>query len=317
MASAEIREPELSVEIEPKGPYSLALSARLGGLNVRRFRGGVLTTLVFGEDGAERVEARQRRDGVLVMSATSETGLRHLRFQLAIDDDHSGFVERFSRDRLLGRSIRMLRGLRPLRLATVSHALLRAMCGQLITAREAREIEARIVRRVSPRDPVTGLHLSPSRERLGALAPAELCRLGLGAKRATSLVRICRTLDLERLRGLPEEAAAARLRREHAVGPWSLGVVALQGLGSYRYGLNGDLELIKICSAIEGRWVTEADTERLLARYGEWAGLASVYLLRGFGTGLVSLGRAGDAGLAVRAARSSRPGASAVSGEPV
>jgi hypothetical protein len=43
-------------------------------------------------------------------------------------------------------SVRHLRGLRPVRLATVAQALLRALCGQLVTSREARALERRILR---------------------------------------------------------------------------------------------------------------------------------------------------------------------------
>jgi 3-methyladenine DNA glycosylase/8-oxoguanine DNA glycosylase len=277
------------LDLEPRGPFSLALSARMASNATRRFRGGTLTLLVPAGGGAERAVARQRPDGRLRLEAESEQGLARLRFILAVDDDHSAFLERCRNDPLLRRSARVLRGLRPLRLATVAHALLRALAGQLITAREARLIEARVIRRVSPRDPSTGLWMPPTRELLGALSPAELCRLGLAPKRAAALVRICRTLDLERLRELPMPVVAARLARERTLGPWSIGVLGLEGTGAWSHGLVGDLGLMKLCAALEGRWVEAASTADLLARYGDWGGLASVYLLRGMSLGLVPL----------------------------
>ena len=303
--------PEASVtaEIVPRGPYSLALSARGAGNACRRVRGGVLTTVLEIDGRIELAEAGQHSNGTVVLRAASASGLEALRFQLALDDDHSAFLERFARDPLLGRSTRALRGLRPIRLATIAHALLRALCGQLITAREARAIEARVIHRVSPREFESGLCAPPTQARLAALAPAELCRLGLAPRRASALVRLCRTLDLERLRGLPFERVFARLERERTIGPWSLGVLCLEGFGGYSHGLSGDLGLVKLCSALEGRWVSEADTGELLARYGEWAGLASLYLLQGSRRGLVPLGgSASDVELAARAVRSaSRP----------
>ena len=119
------------------------------------------------------------------------------------------------------------------------------------------------------------------------VSPAHLRRLGLATPRASTLIRLCRTLDLERLRTLAPEAVEARLLRERGIGPWSLGVIGLEGLGSYRYGLVGDLGLIKLCSALRGRWVEGWETAELLAPYEEWAGLASVYLMRGWTAGLV------------------------------
>ena len=74
-------------------------------------------------------------------------------------------------------------------------------------------------------------------------------------------------------------AAAARIERERGLGPWSAGVVCLYGLGRYEQGLVGDLGLVKICAALFGRSAEPEDTRRLLEPYGEWAGLASVYML--------------------------------------
>ena len=296
-------------EVVPCGSYSLTVSARGAGDACRRFQGGELTALLETGGGTEIVRAQQRPDGVVVLSAASERGLELLRFELALDDDHSAFLERFSGDPLLGPSTRALRGLRPIRLATVAHALLRALCGQLISAREARAIEARVIRRSSARDSVSGLYAPPTQERLAALAPAELCSLGLAPKRAATLVRLCRTLDLERLRRLRPDSVFARLVRERTIGPWSIGVLSLEGFGGYGYGLVGDLGLVKLCSALEGRWVGETETSELLDRYGEWAGLASLYLLRGSRRGLVPLPNcAGGVSLAARAARANRLG---------
>jgi 3-methyladenine DNA glycosylase/8-oxoguanine DNA glycosylase len=154
---------------------------------------------------------------------------------------------------------------------------------------------------------VSGLYAPPTQERLAALSPAELCRLGLAPKRAAALVRLCRTLDLERLRELPSSSVYARLARERTVGPWSIGVVFLEGLGRYDHGLVADLGLVKLYSVLAGRWVSEAETGELLARYGEWEGLASLYLLQGSRKGLVPLGRGAlDVRTAARSVRGQR-----------
>jgi len=63
----------------------------------------------------------------------------------------------------------------------------------------------------------------------------------------------------------------------------------VEGLGRYERGLVGDLGLVKLCSALRGRWVEPWETAELLEPYGEWAGLASVYLLQAFRLGLVPL----------------------------
>jgi 3-methyladenine DNA glycosylase/8-oxoguanine DNA glycosylase len=90
---------------------------------------------------------------------------------------------------------------------------------------------------------------------------------------------VARTLDLERLRRVPPQAAVDRLCAEPALGPWSAGVIACDGLGSYAHGPVGDLGLLKLCTALLGRRADVADTAELLGRYGEWAGLAASHLL--------------------------------------
>jgi len=167
---------------------------------------------------------------------------------------------------------------------TVAHALLRALCGQLIESRRARSLERRIILGTDRGD---GLRRPPTAESLGRLSAAELRALGLHARRAATLLRLVRGSDLERLRSLPTGAAAARLERERGLGPWSVGLVCLEGLGRYERGLVGDLGLIKLVSALSGRRAEAWETAELLEPYGEWAGLAGMYLLAGWSRGLV------------------------------
>src|SRR5436190_6420970 len=261
----------------PRGPYSLRLSARLASDATRRVRGGRLEAVL---PGGELAAAWQLPDGAVVIRAGSDEGVERMCFMLGLADDHSEFLERFRDDLLLGRATRVLRGLRPVRVATVAQSVLRGLAGQLVTWQQAKEIERSIIRALTPRDPETGLYEPPTSDALGSCSTAELRRLGLHARRAAALVRLCRTLDLERLQATPTAAVVERLCREPGLGPWSAGVVCLQGLGRYEHGLVGDLGLVKLCS--DGRRRVEADeTAALLEPYGEWAGLASVYLLKG------------------------------------
>jgi len=90
------------------------------------------------------------------------------------------------------------------------------------------------------------------------------------------------------LHALPTYSVVKRLAREPGIGPWSAGVVCLEGLGRTEHGLVGDLGLIKMCSPRDGGRVEASETAALLEPYGEWAGLASVYMLAGLGRGLIS-----------------------------
>ncbi len=276
----------ISAAVRPRGPFSLRLSSRLSGDATRTFAEGPLVA-ALASGGLGR--AWQQPDGLVQLRAPDEQGLDELRFVLALDDDHSEFLEKFRDDPLLGRALPQLRGLRPLRLSTVTQALLRAVCGQLIQARRARAIERNVIRAATPQLSGTRLHEPPGPAAFAGFSPAQVRRLGLGARRGATLVRLCRSLDLERLRSLPTEAAATRLGRERGLGPWSVGVISLEGLGRFERGLVGDLGLVKLCSALRGRWVEPWETAELLEPYGSWAGLASVYLLSAFRLGLVPL----------------------------
>jgi 3-methyladenine DNA glycosylase/8-oxoguanine DNA glycosylase len=277
----------VEARLRPTGPYSLLLTARRAGDATRTFRDGLFRCVLEVEGRLESAEAWQVPDGTVCARAQSDEGLAQLRFVLALDDDHSEFIRRFRRDRMLRFAIPQLGGMRQLRLPTVAHALLRAFCGQLIESRRARAMEWRIVASSSPA--LGDRHAAVTRERLGRLAPAELRRLGLHARRGAALVRLSRELDRERLRALPTDVVAARLERERGIGPWSVGVVCLEGLGRNERGLVGDLGLVKLGSALRGRYMEPAETAELLEPYGEWAGLASVYLMAAFGRGLIPL----------------------------
>jgi 3-methyladenine DNA glycosylase/8-oxoguanine DNA glycosylase len=280
----------IAADLKPRGPYSLRASGRLASDATRVVVDGTYRATIAVDGRLERVRAWQRVDGVVSVRADSEAGVEHVRFALGLDDDHSEFLRRFADDPLLAAPIRRMRGLRPLRTATVAHALLRAVAGQLILAKRARAIERLVVRTATPA--LDGLHAAPTCADLGRFSPAQLRELGLGARRGASLVRLCRSIELERLKRLPTAAAAERLERERGLGPWSVGVVCLHGLGRYERGLARDLGLVKLAADLWGRHVEAEETDALLAPYGEWAGLASVYLLAGYHAGLVGLGDA-------------------------
>ncbi|HZQ81630.1 MAG TPA: hypothetical protein VFB25_06610 [Gaiellaceae bacterium] len=277
-------------ELRPKGPYSLRLSGRLGSDATRVVADGTYRATIRVEESLERVHAVQRPDGTIVVAADSEAGIEHVRFVLGLDDDHSEFLRAFAGDPMLGETLKHVRGLRPLRTATVAQSLLRAVAGQLIQASRARQIERTIVRALTPK--LGDLHAAPTAADLARLSPAQYMRFGLGARRAGALVRLCRSLELEGLKRQPTNAVVARLVRERGLGPWSLGVVCLEGLGRYEHGLYRDLGLVKLARELWGRWVEPEETDVLLAPYGEWRGLASVYLLAGFARGFVPLPRA-------------------------
>jgi DNA-3-methyladenine glycosylase II len=265
--------------VRPRRPYALAASAGRSD-PTRHFHSGVLDLALVTPAGPAHIRVWQRRDGDLAARiGAQDTGaaLDALRFVLAADIDHTPFLRLAASDPLLSAAVRRRPGLRPARLGTVAHALVRALCGQLITAREAMRIERRLLGAMCA--PTGELRRPPRASDIARLSAAGAERAGLSPRRAAALVRVGRTLDLERLRSVPPQAAVNRLCAEPGLGLWSAGVIAGMGLGSYAHGPVGDLGLIKLCSALLGRRACADDTAELLGRYGEWAGLAAAHLL--------------------------------------
>jgi len=279
----------LELAVDPRGPYSLSASARLASDATRTFRDGLFTQVLDVDGRVEVARAWQASHGTVTIVAESAAGADRLRWILALDDDHSDFLRLVRDDPMLGRASRALRGLRPVRVPTVAQALLRAFCGQLIEAKVARRLEQTIIRKICAAGSER-LHVSPTTSDLAAMAPMQLRALGLHTRRAAALVRLCRSIELELLHAQPTDAIVRRLERERGLGPWSIGVVCLEGLGRVDHGLVGDLGLVKLLRALRGRLVEGWETAELLEPYGEWAGLASVYLLAGFGRGLLPVG---------------------------
>ena len=209
----------LETTLRPRPPYELGRSA-LWGDPTRRLRDGTFGLVYEADGGPCTAYVRQQPDGSLAVSlVAADEAAAHdrLRWLLAVDVDVAPFLALARQDPLLRDCVPGREGLRPLRLGTVAHALLRALAGQLITSREARSIESAVIRRVSPAR--HGFHLPPTGAALAALPPAQLARLGLAPRRAATLVRVVRSLDLERLHGVPSELVLARLGARAQPGP--------------------------------------------------------------------------------------------------
>ena len=191
---------------------------------------------------------------------------------LSIRLDTRPFLRLAESDPLLGPLALRLRGLRPLLAECPVQALIRAVCGQLIRSREALDIERRIIYRHGRRAGVFAL--PPPVDELAGLHPAVLERAGLSPKRAVVLTRAARRLRLELLGSEPAEVAIRRIVREPGLGPWSAGVLLVYGYGRHEHGLEGDLALVRLARSLGA----ERDGE-LLERYGEWQGLASIWLM--------------------------------------
>jgi 3-methyladenine DNA glycosylase/8-oxoguanine DNA glycosylase len=282
---------ELRLEVTPRWSFRLPGG---GGDGVARRRGAVLERLlhVDGEPVVVRV-AQTARDRVLFgawgpSSAAGNEAIARMRFALGVDDDLREFHGRFRRDPLIGHVVRAKPWLRPPRRPEPFEALAWAVCEQLIDYPRAAAIQRRIVWRLGPRCAHTGLRDVPAPARIAGTSPALLESFDLSHGRSLALVRAAREIARGRvdLRAGDHELGWRRLRQITGIGSWTIAILALYGQGRFDLAPCGDLGLIKLVGRLRSGgdpWAraTEQEVDEVFAPYGEYAGLAAVYGLRG------------------------------------
>lgn len=276
------RDDTFTTRLAPVRPYDLRVSASGASGGTRRWDGPVLRLALATPAGGARAAVTQRPDGdldVAVRGPDATAAIDALRFVLATDDDHRPFLRLARRDPRLAATAIRHQGYRPIRTGTVAHAVLAAACGQLVTGQEAARMQAAIGRLAMPRG-ADGLIAPVTADALAAVTTARMASVGLASRRATALRRLVRGFDVERLRAVATSAATTRITREPWLGPWSAGVICTEGLGRFDAPVVGDLGLMRIVAAETGHWPEPDDTRALVEGYGEWAGLAAMYLLR-------------------------------------
>jgi 3-methyladenine DNA glycosylase/8-oxoguanine DNA glycosylase len=275
-------------EVTPRWAFRLPLANGMDGVLRRRGRAIQRLLHVDGEPVvAGAIQASSRR---VVFAAraerleVAEAGIERLRFAVGVDEDLRPFHERFRWDPLIGPAVRRDPARRARRRPQAFEALAWAVTEQLIEFSRAVEIQRRIVRHAGPRCPRTGLRDVPAAAALAGLAPARLESFGLTAGRALTLVRCAREVAAGRidLDGPDHERSWARLRAIPGVGAWTVEMTALYGQGRYDQVPAGDLDFIKLVGPlVHGHpraRASEDEVRDFLAPYGEWQGLAALYL---------------------------------------
>jgi 3-methyladenine DNA glycosylase/8-oxoguanine DNA glycosylase len=294
---------ELREEARPPGPYRLPRPSADGLL---RRRGDVLFRFLRVEGHGVLLRAARLRDGTVVLGARTADGpagpsaardaLRHAvqrwRFALGVDADRSAFLRAHADDPLIGPSVRSRPWLAPQRRPSAFEALLCAVCEQLIAYEDAVRIERRIIaRHGAMRAPDVATHPrlrdAPDAVHVATrLVPAQLEACGLSPKRAAALHRAAREIAAGRIdasAGCDADRLLLRLGRLPEVGPWTLSLVASQGLGRDDRPPSGDLNLRKALGRIltgdPRARVPESEVDAWLARYAPWGALAAAHIM--------------------------------------
>jgi DNA-3-methyladenine glycosylase II len=182
--------------------------------------------------------------------------------------------------------IARLRGLKPPRTVTVYEALIIAFTEQQISLRVAMAFQMKIVERYGKplRHGDLTFHSFPSPAALVAANPDDLRGLGLNkADFITSLSKSVNSgdLDLESLKARPTGEAREELQSIRGVGEWTSDYVLVRDLGRTEMVSYDDLGTQDSVGLYYkgGVRATRGEVEKILGRFGTYAGLANYYLI--------------------------------------
>jgi DNA-3-methyladenine glycosylase II len=287
-----------SIEIVPRGPFSLAAARDFaGGFPAGIGGGGVgprSITLAFPVEGTESsaaIELWQDPDGLVRGRSDTDapllgTAARQAARSLSLDHDGTGWPDVGKRDPIVGRLQQEHDFLRPVCFYSAYEAATSFVIGQRIARRQAAVIKRELAERLGDRPTIAGVEVPafPRPSQLLALKEAK----GLSDEKVRRLHGLAQAaldgrLDTEHLRSLPEAEALGQLRELPGVGPFTANGILYRGCG-VADGLPGSDELGQ--SVIKDLYgtdeVTAADVERIAQAWRPYRMWAVVLLRMGW-----------------------------------
>jgi 3-methyladenine DNA glycosylase/8-oxoguanine DNA glycosylase len=262
--------------VRPVWPFRLG-RASMDGLLRRRGDGLVRLTHVDDSPVVVAVAHPAPDHVVFAARAASEAaariGIARMRHVVGVDDDLREFHERFRDDPVIGAAVRAYPGLRVRRAPTPWETLAWAITEQLIELERAVLIQRRMIRALGPT--WAGFRDVPPAHVVAAQAPALLESFGLAPKRALAMRRAAAEVAAGRI---DWRAPNPRLLAIRDIGPWTVEMLALHGLGRLDVVPAGDLGYLKLVGALYGKRVEVPEVREFFAPYAPWAGMAGAYL---------------------------------------
>jgi len=268
-----------TIEIVPRGPFSLAAAREFaGGFPAGSGGGGVgpgSITLAFPVEGIEvsaAIELWQDPDGVARGRSDADGDVlaratRQAARSLSLDHDGSGWPAVGERDHVVGQAQREHDHLRPVCFYSAYEAATSFVIGQRISRRQAGAIKRQLSDELGDRPTIAGVPV-PAFPRPARLLDLTSAR-GLNDEKVRRLHGLAQAaldgrLDTERLRSMPPDEAIVSLRELPGVGSFTADGVLYRGCG-VADGLPGSDELgstvIKELYGLED--VTAGDVERI------------------------------------------------------
>jgi DNA-3-methyladenine glycosylase II len=226
--------------------------------------------------------------GQPLRSAVKTTVASALDGLLGLHIDLTAFYRFAARQRRLRELARRFRGMKPPCFATVFESVVNGIACQQVTLTVGILLLNRLAAHYGPafRAGQNAVHGFPRPDDVASLRPEQLRRLGFSRQKGHAMINLARSItegrvDLNELRGLPDEEAVKHLRGLRGVGRWTAEYVLLRGLGRTNVfpgddigGRNNLRRWLHLAGALDYDGV-----QRTLARWQRFAGLIYFHLL--------------------------------------
>ncbi len=278
--------------LAPAGPFDLALCLRVANRFTPQPSGndGLLRAAVRIQGTPTILEIHQvQRDPPILKAHTSRSvsgqEVRTIAGRMIFADlDLYAFYRHVATHPVLGPITKTLRGLHPMRPATLFEMLVIAITEQQISLAAAGRIRANFLRRFG--DPVEDLWAFPTSKRIAGSSIPNLMTCGLSRKKAFYIRELGQKidrglLDLTRLETLPDEDVRALLLQQRGLGPWSAEYALVRGLGRPDRVPVEDLGVRNVVGQYLGRGqrLSALGVTRKLRPFVPYRGLVAFYLL--------------------------------------
>lgn len=210
---------------------------------------------------------------------------RLIRRMLDLDTDLEPFHDLARRDPLLGPLVARHPGLRLPQLPDPFEGAVRAIVGQQVSVAGARTVIDRLIRAFGEPLPANpGLVAFPHPAALAAARPERVTALGLTRAKAAALLALAAassdgTLDWERLRAAPADAAQAELVSLPGIGPWTASYIRMRALGDRDAFPASDLGIVKALAP----HASPAEISALAEGWRPFRAYAAIHLWRSLG----------------------------------
>ncbi len=213
---------------------------------------------------------------------------------LGLDFPLQAFYAFARRDPILADLTRKFCGFRPTLSATPFESIVTSFTAQQINLQFAFTVRSRLVRRYGEKLPMDGrtYFAFPKPEKLARVKTSSLRRLQFTEKKSEYIIELSKSiragrLDLETLSLKSDEEIAENLMALHGIGRWTVDWFLARCLGRGHAFPAGDLGVRKAVQHFyfNGEQKPEAELREFAKRWGEFANLATHYLLTGLALG--------------------------------